>query len=116
MVGTFMRAKDFTELERFQRFGRSTQSDLPGLGQIRSFPSRSECIYAPNILRFIMPQDKIVAVLGADAKIDRAGRVPTVFHFRNFKGVAAQGKPEWTFIGSITGIALDAHIAHRCLP
>jgi hypothetical protein len=28
----------------------------------------------------------------------------------------AQGEPEWTLIGSITGIAFDAHFAHRCLP
>jgi hypothetical protein len=30
--------------------------------------------------------------------------------------VSAQGKPGRTLIGSITGIALDAHLAHRCLP
>ena len=63
-----------------------------------------------------MTQDKIIAVLGANAKIDRAGRIPLILHFYNFKGMPAQGKPEWTLIGSITGIALDAHFAHRCLP
>jgi hypothetical protein len=94
----------------------SAQPDLPGLGQIQPFPGRSKRIHGPDILRFIMAEHKIVAVLGADSKINRAGRIPPVFHVYNFKGVSAQGKPEWTLVGSITGIALDAHIAHRCLP
>ena len=94
----------------------SAQPDLPGLGQIQPFPGRSERVHTPDILRFIMAQDKIIALLGADPKINRAGRIPAVFHVYNFKDVSAQGKPEWTLVGSITGIALDAHFAHRCLP
>ena len=63
-----------------------------------------------------MAEDKIIAVLGTDAKIDRAGRIPSIFHFHYFKGMPAQGKPGRTLIGPITGVALDAHFAHRCLP
>jgi hypothetical protein len=63
-----------------------------------------------------MTQNKKIAIVCADAKIDRTGRIPSVFDFRNLKGVSTQGEPDGTFIGSITGVALDAHIAHRCLP
>jgi hypothetical protein len=70
--------------------------------------ARTERIERPNILAFIVTQNKVVAVIGANAEIDRSRRVPLILNLRNFEDVPAQGKPDGSLIGSIPGIAFDA--------
>jgi hypothetical protein len=94
----------------------SGQSHLLGLGQRLSLASRTKGVQAPNILRFVVAQDKVVSVLGADAKIDRTGRIPLIINFRDLEGAPAQDKSYGALVGSVPGVALDAHFAHRCLP
>src|SRR6266550_141905 len=94
----------------------SAQPHLRGLGQGLPLASRTRRVEAPNILRFVVPQYKKIAVLRPDAKIDRLGGIPLVFHFRDFEGAPAQDESCGALVGSITGVALDAHFAHRCLP
>jgi hypothetical protein len=63
-----------------------------------------------------MPQDKVIAVIGPNAEIDGVGGIPLILHLRDFEFVPAQDKPDGALVGSISGIAFDAHLAHRCLP
>src|ERR1700682_6504482 len=94
----------------------SGQSYFRGLGQGLPLASGTKGVQAPNILRFVMAQDKVVPVLRANAKIDRARRIPLILNFHDFEGAPAQSKTYGALVGSISGIALDAHFAHRCLP
>jgi hypothetical protein len=94
----------------------SAQCDLRCLGQMPPFSSRTEGVQPPEVLRFVMAQYKAVAVLRADTKINRIRRIPLIFHFRDFEYLAAQSKPCRALTASISGIAFDAHFAHRRLP
>jgi hypothetical protein len=94
----------------------SSQGNVSGLWQRWPFAGRPERVQAPNILRFIMPQDKEITVIGPHPEIDCAGGVPLILNLCDFEFVPPQDKSDGALVGSISGIALDAHFAHRCLP
>jgi len=62
-----------------------------------------------------MAQNKAVTVLDEDSKIGRAGRIPCVFDFSDFKVVSTPNESQRTFVGFESGIALDSHFGHVCL-
>lgn len=92
----------------------SAQTNLIGLWQSRPFSCRTEPIQRPNILRHIMAENKIIAIHRSDAEIGCAGRIPLILNFHDFKQMAPQSEPNGSLIGAISGIAFDAHFAHRC--
>jgi len=63
-----------------------------------------------------MAENKIIAIHRSDAEIGCAGRMPLILNFHDFKQMAPQSEPNGSLIGAISGIAFDAHFAHRCPP
>src|ERR1019366_101939 len=94
----------------------SAQPNFWGLRQRPALASRTESVHAPDVLRFVMPQHKVIAVLCANTKVNRSRRIPLIIDFCDFEYAPAQSESNGTLVGSIPGIALDVHFAHRCLP
>jgi len=55
-----------------------------------------------------MAQYKIIAVFCQHAKINGSRGVPLILNFDDFEDVAAQVKPDGTFVGPVPGIAFDS--------
>jgi hypothetical protein len=91
----------------------STYGDLLGFRHSGPLASGTEGVQTPDVLRFVMSQDKIIAVFRTDAKIDGSRGVPLILNFDDFENVAAQGKPEGALVGFISSMGFDAQIAHR---
>jgi hypothetical protein len=99
-----------------RHFPASTQRNVSGLRQRQPLAGGTERVEAPYVLRLVVPQDEKVSVFGSNTEIDSAGGIPLVLHFHDFEYVPAKGKTDRALVGSIPGIAFDAHFAHRSPP
>jgi hypothetical protein len=63
-----------------------------------------------------MTENIIIAVIGADTKIDRFRGVPLAVELVDLKLASPNRKSEGLFVGPVARIALDVDIAHRAPP
>jgi hypothetical protein len=74
--------------------------------------SGAEAIEGPDVLGLVMAKNVVVAVIGADAKIAGSRGVPSAVELMHFELSATKDEAERAFIGAVTRITLDAHLAH----
>src|SRR3974390_183082 len=75
----------------------------------------SESFEAPDVLRLYMLQHIPVAIRHSHAKIGLAGRIPPVFHFRNFQRFFPKLQSHRPLVHLVPRIALHLHSLHHTL-
>ena len=75
--------------------------------------SGAKTIQSPKILRFVVTQHVVIAVIGENAKIARLRGVPPAIEFSDYVLVAIEDETERTLVGAVPRIAFDANFAHR---
>jgi hypothetical protein len=67
----------------------------------------AKTVETPEILGFVVTEDVEIAVLGANAKISGARRIPAAVKILDVVGAAAKGETQRTFVGAIACVTFD---------
>src|SRR6516164_4992188 len=98
------------------RLGRPEKGRRPEQARGLFVMSGAKAVEGPKVLRLVMTEDIVIAVIGTHAEVARFRGVPLAVQLIDLELASANGKTQRLFVSSVARIALDVDIAHRAPP